>query len=284
MNPLCQLGDLENCSDDDKRAVIANDILEDVYRSKVSVEDVAKRLSSDSVETRRAVGWILEESGKRCASASESILMGMRDSDSVVRTYCATCLGWAAGPWLVPAMATLIFHLGDDRFVSCAAADSILIQLKHQRADFFDNLGPIGKHLTDKLGLPQSEATCISVILRQVPTCGDASRGVSDDSQRIALTWTIKAASVVPPSMSALAAGLQSKHEPVVVVSAERLGKEIKTTCSDALTGAVASRSRPIALALNHLASTMLQVGGDIQSTLKVDKNGEIGAFVGNKS
>ncbi|HUE72359.1 MAG TPA: HEAT repeat domain-containing protein [Pirellulaceae bacterium] len=282
MQPLSRLDDLESCPDDDGRAVIANDILEDVYQSKVSVEDVAKRLSSDSVDTRRAVAWILEESGRRCASAAKYVLMGMRDSDSAVRTNCAKCLGWLEGQWLVPAMATLIFHLGDDFYVSSAAADSILMQLKYRGSDILHNLGSIDQYLTDNLGLPVPESTCISAILRQEPTCGDASRGVSNDSQRLALVWAIMAIAAKPPLLAALTAGLQSKHESVAVLSAERLGREIEASCSNALKEALASQSKPVALALNHLAATMLQVGDDIQSTLKVDKNGEIGAFAGS--
>jgi uncharacterized protein YfaA (DUF2138 family) len=225
------------------------------------------------------VAWILEESGKRCVLAAEELLAGMRDNDSVVRTNCASCLGWLKGQWLVPAMATLIFHLGDDFFVSCAAADSMLIQLKYHRSEIVDNLGPIQRFATEDLRVTVEEATCISAILGQERSCLDAMQGVFDQSQRIALAWTIKAASATPTMMSVLAAGMNSKHEPVGVVSAERLGREIKKSCSDALNGALASRSRRVCLALNHLASTVMKVGGEIQATLQVTENGEVGAL-----
>jgi hypothetical protein len=63
MQSLSRLDDLENCSDEETRAVIANDILEDVYRSKLSVEQVAKRLSSDSVGNKAGSG--VDPRGKR---------------------------------------------------------------------------------------------------------------------------------------------------------------------------------------------------------------------------
>lgn len=278
-----RLDDLENCFDDDKRAVIANDILQDIGRSKLAIEDVASRLRSDRVETRQAVAWILEESGKRCRFVAENILMGMRDSDSVVRTSCAKCLGSLEGKCLVPAVATLIFHLGDDFFVSCAAADSILIQLKYHALDVLENFGAVNQYLIEDCRLPSPEAARIAAILRQDQTCKDAAQGVGDESQRIALAWTIKAAATVPTLMSALAAGMNSRHESVAVLSADRLGREIDTSCSLALRGVLASRSRRASLALNHLAANMVELGDEIQTTLQVKNNGDIGAFADDK-
>lgn len=260
---------LTRASSDERRAEIANDILEMVLRADALIQDVAVKLRNEPLEVRRAVAWILEETGKRCQEIPQAILEGMSDSDSIVRTHCAKCLGWLDGPWFAPAVSALLLHLGDDFFVSTASADGLRWILTHEGIQLQRNWAAIHETLVSKLGLDENEVDELFVILQKGVESGTAKQGIQDNRQRVALAWVLRALVSEPPLMTLLAAGIGSDHEVVSVLSAEGMGAALDRLELSVLMPRLARTSRPVALALDLLAAKLISVGSTLKSKMQ---------------
>jgi HEAT repeat protein len=272
MTALVSLETMIRSASDNERAVVVNDILSDVFGGRVPIEHVASLLDAESVTVRRSAAWILKESSRLCSgSVGDYVFRAMKDSDSVVRSGAVECLRRLGDEWFVPALSTLLFHLGDDYFVSMRAAEILGLRLSSEMPEVLKQLANITGYMIRELHVPAADAAVMANVLFESAGCGAAELGIRSDIQRIALLWAVKSAIATPPMIGVLVAGISSMHSSVAVISTMHCGKALASGITRAVECSPSRRERGVKVSLKNLAAQMSELGIWIRSHLDAD-------------